>query len=199
MIDHVRGGVAMKLPQTGGCQCGKIRYEITDAPQSVYACHCRDCQRLTSSAFSMGAVVAEAAFKLSGVEPRSLQRLADSGGCNPIPLFRARVSLREDFILKVWAIWRYLLIAWGHWAAAPRPRVGEGAALASGCGHAAAGAVSAAAAAMRRRSVSAQDRLSASACITQTARTFSRPCTRNRVMPRFLMMPCARSVSLRRR
>src|SRR5207248_10368640 len=83
-------------------------------------------------------------------------------GCNPIPLFRARVSLREDFILKVWAIWRYLLIAWGHWAAAPRPRVGEGAALASGCGHAAAGAVSAAAAAMRRRSVSAQDRLSAS-------------------------------------
>ena len=44
----------MKLPQTGGCQCGKIRYEITEAPRSVYACHCRDCQRLTSSAFSMG-------------------------------------------------------------------------------------------------------------------------------------------------
>jgi len=21
--------IAMKLPQTGGCQCGKIRYEIT--------------------------------------------------------------------------------------------------------------------------------------------------------------------------
>jgi len=136
----------------------------------------------------------------AGLKPVALDpRFPGAGGCNPIPLFRARVSLREDFILKVWAIWRYLLIAWGHWAAAPRPRVGEGAALASGCGHAAAGAVSAAAAAMRRRSVSAQDRLSASACITQTARTFSRPCTRNRVMPRFLMMPCARSVSLRRR
>jgi hypothetical protein len=25
----------MKLPQTGGCQCGKIRYEITEAPQLV--------------------------------------------------------------------------------------------------------------------------------------------------------------------
>jgi hypothetical protein len=24
-------GIAMKLPQTGGCQCGKIRYEITEA------------------------------------------------------------------------------------------------------------------------------------------------------------------------
>src|ERR1700730_598363 len=69
----------VKLPQTGGCQCGKIRYEITEAPQSVYACHCRDCQRLTSSAFSMGLVVAEAAFKLSGVEPRPLQRLRCCG------------------------------------------------------------------------------------------------------------------------
>jgi hypothetical protein len=25
----------MKLPQTGGCQCGKIRYEISEAPQLV--------------------------------------------------------------------------------------------------------------------------------------------------------------------
>jgi hypothetical protein len=69
----------MNLPQTGGCQCGAIRYEITEAPQQIYACHCRDCQRLTSSAFSMGVVVPEKAFRLSGVEPRSLRRLADSG------------------------------------------------------------------------------------------------------------------------
>ena len=33
----------MKLPQTGGCQCGKIRYEITEEPQLVYTCHCLDC------------------------------------------------------------------------------------------------------------------------------------------------------------
>jgi hypothetical protein len=26
----------MNLPQTGGCQCGKIRYEVTEAPQLVY-------------------------------------------------------------------------------------------------------------------------------------------------------------------
>jgi hypothetical protein len=25
----------MKLPQGGGCQCGKIRYEISEAPQLV--------------------------------------------------------------------------------------------------------------------------------------------------------------------
>ena len=32
----------MKLPQTGGCQCGAIRYEITEEPQLVYTCHCTD-------------------------------------------------------------------------------------------------------------------------------------------------------------
>ena len=69
----------MKLPQTGGCQCGKIRYEITEEPQSVTTCHCLDCQRLTSSAFSLEIVVPEKGFRLTGVEPRRLQRTADSG------------------------------------------------------------------------------------------------------------------------
>jgi hypothetical protein len=36
----------MTLPQTGGCLCGKI-------PKHR---HCVDCQRLTSSAFSMGSL-----------------------------------------------------------------------------------------------------------------------------------------------
>ena len=69
----------MKVPQTGGCHCGAIGYEITEEPQSVYTCHCTDCQRLTSSAFSMGIVVAETALQLTGAEPRQLQRTADSG------------------------------------------------------------------------------------------------------------------------
>ena len=72
----------MQLPQTGGCQCGKIRYEITEELQSVYTCHCLDCQRLTSSAFSLGIVVAEKGFRLTGIEPRGLQRTADSGRVN---------------------------------------------------------------------------------------------------------------------
>jgi hypothetical protein len=60
----------MKLPQSGGCQCGQVRYEITEEPQSV--CHCLDCQRLTSSAFSLGIVVPEKGFRLIGIEPRRL-------------------------------------------------------------------------------------------------------------------------------
>jgi hypothetical protein len=69
----------MKFPQTGGCQCGTFRYEISKAPQLVYTCHCTDCQRLTSSAFSMALVVTNNAFDLTGPEPRPIQRTADSG------------------------------------------------------------------------------------------------------------------------
>ena len=51
----------MELPLIGGCQCGKIRYEITEVPQLVYTCHCTDCQRITSSAFSLGFALPEVA------------------------------------------------------------------------------------------------------------------------------------------
>jgi hypothetical protein len=69
----------MQLPQQGGCHCGRLRYEITETPRAVYACHCRDCQRITSSAFSMAIVVSDGAFRLSGVEPQLIQRIAASG------------------------------------------------------------------------------------------------------------------------
>ena len=69
----------MKFPQTGGCQCGALRYEITEVPRMVYTCHCTDCQRLTSSAFSMAVVVAAEAYRITRGEPRSLQKTADSG------------------------------------------------------------------------------------------------------------------------
>jgi hypothetical protein len=44
----------MKLPQTGGCQCGKIRYEIAEEPLLVYTYHCTDCQRITKHAAGDG-------------------------------------------------------------------------------------------------------------------------------------------------
>jgi len=72
----------MKLPLTGSCQCGKLRYEITEAPQLVYTCHCTDCQRITGSAFSLGIAVPEGGFRLTAGEPRPLRRMADSGRLN---------------------------------------------------------------------------------------------------------------------
>ena len=67
---------------TGSCHCGAITYEAEVDPGKVSVCHCTDCQRLTSSAFSLGMVVSDKAFRLMGVEPRPLQRTADSGRVN---------------------------------------------------------------------------------------------------------------------
>ena len=39
------------MEQEGGCACGTTRYRMTASPLIVHACHCRDCQRLTGSAF----------------------------------------------------------------------------------------------------------------------------------------------------
>ena len=41
------------LPLTGGCQCGKVRYEIRAAPLMVYNCHCTTCQRISAGAFNI--------------------------------------------------------------------------------------------------------------------------------------------------
>jgi hypothetical protein len=54
------------LPLSGGCMCGAVRYEITEAPLAVYACHCTDCQRITGSAFALGVVVSANAFRATG-------------------------------------------------------------------------------------------------------------------------------------
>jgi hypothetical protein len=67
------------LALTGGCLCGKIRYEITEEPRLVYTCHCTHCQHLTSSAFAIAMAVSAGAFRLMGAEPRILQTIADSG------------------------------------------------------------------------------------------------------------------------
>ena len=37
---------------TGGCLCGAVRYECAEAPVMAGACHCRDCQRNSGSAFA---------------------------------------------------------------------------------------------------------------------------------------------------
>jgi hypothetical protein len=69
----------MERPLTGDCQCGKIRYEVTEAPQLVYTRHCTDSQRITGSAFSLGIALPETAFRRAAGEPRALQRMPDSG------------------------------------------------------------------------------------------------------------------------
>jgi hypothetical protein len=39
----------MAQPMTGGCNCGRIRYEVAIDNDEAYLCHCRMCQRSTGS------------------------------------------------------------------------------------------------------------------------------------------------------
>ena len=56
--------------QEGGCQCGAIRYRLLAAPAALYACHCRDCQKQSSSAFGLSMWVERDAVEFTGAEPR---------------------------------------------------------------------------------------------------------------------------------
>ena len=52
--------------RTGGCLCGACKYEIDGDPVVVAHCHCVDCQRLTGTGHSTGAMFAESGIRLSG-------------------------------------------------------------------------------------------------------------------------------------
>ncbi len=48
----------------GGCECGKVRYRMTSEPIFVSCCHCRDCQKITGSAFATNAMIETDRLKL---------------------------------------------------------------------------------------------------------------------------------------
>ncbi len=62
----------------GGCQCGAVRYRIEGDPISLVACHCKECQRQSGSAFGMSLTVRTTDFKLTG-DVTIYRRTADSG------------------------------------------------------------------------------------------------------------------------
>jgi hypothetical protein len=69
----------MKLPLTGGCQCGAVRYEIDAEPLIVIACHCTQCQRQSASAFGMTVPVPHDALRIVKGTPQHWSRIAESG------------------------------------------------------------------------------------------------------------------------
>ncbi|AVH69024.1 GFA family protein [Nostoc sp. 'Lobaria pulmonaria (5183) cyanobiont'] len=69
----------MNLPYTGGCQCGHIRYEIHAQPLTLYLCHCKECQKQSSSAFGMSLTVLRDAVVIVQGKPKAWTRKNDSG------------------------------------------------------------------------------------------------------------------------
>lgn len=58
-----------KYPITGTCRCDRTAIEISAPPIMTAACHCRGCQKMSSSAFSLTAMVSPEAFRVVRGEP----------------------------------------------------------------------------------------------------------------------------------
>ena len=63
----------------GGCRCGRVRYRlnIQHLPKA-YACHCRDCQTWSGSAFSLNFVLPEEQLVVTG-EPAIFELPSSDG------------------------------------------------------------------------------------------------------------------------
>mgnify|MGYP003647247166 FL=1 len=69
---------SVKYPIKGSCQCGDVTYELLEPPLMVAACHCKECQKLSTSAFSITAMVTAQSVKFNGVM-KDWCRGSDSG------------------------------------------------------------------------------------------------------------------------
>jgi len=67
------------MKRTGGCQCGRVRYESAGEPHALYICHCAECRKQSASAFGMSLVVPRAGFRVTQGSPEFWTRPADSG------------------------------------------------------------------------------------------------------------------------
>jgi len=58
-----------KLPWSASCLCGRVQMKVTAPPMLSLACHCRGCQKLTSSAYSMAFIVPSTGFEVTQGKP----------------------------------------------------------------------------------------------------------------------------------
>lgn len=65
--------------QSGGCQCGDIRYLAPRKSLALYVCHCTECRKQSSSAFGVSFTVRRDAFKVMQGQPAFWARQTASG------------------------------------------------------------------------------------------------------------------------
>ena len=64
---------------TGGCACGAVRYTCSGAPKLSLNCHCRDCQRLSGSAYLAAIIVDRTTFHFTQGIPKYYAVTAANG------------------------------------------------------------------------------------------------------------------------
>ena len=65
--------------RSGGCLCGRVRYESAGEPLYSLLCHCRDCQHQSGGAYVAAMRVPAAGFRITKGEPRLYVSLSDAG------------------------------------------------------------------------------------------------------------------------
>jgi hypothetical protein len=96
-------------PITGRCLCGAVTYSADTEPVAQAVCHCTDCQRQTSSPFSVIVAVPRAAFNVEGSTIASFPTQGEDHGqtterkfCSACgsPVFSVAESLPELVLIK---------------------------------------------------------------------------------------------------
>jgi hypothetical protein len=59
----------LKLPALARCRCGEVQIRISAAPIMTMICHCKGCQRMTGSAYSLSAAIPSQGFEVVSGEP----------------------------------------------------------------------------------------------------------------------------------
>jgi hypothetical protein len=68
------------LPLTGGCNCGAVRFEVTEPLLDASYCHCKRCQRRSGAAASVNAHPAPGSFRIVTGEDRLRHWKPKDGG-----------------------------------------------------------------------------------------------------------------------
>jgi hypothetical protein len=64
----------------GKCLCGRVKYRVIGKPHAVNCCHCRDCQRMTGSAFAVNALFAATQVEILSPELSENDVTVDADG-----------------------------------------------------------------------------------------------------------------------
>src|ERR1700753_4086134 len=83
------------FPATGGCACGKVRYQMETSPIITHCCHCTWCQRESGASYAINTIIE--ASKVTILPPRD-----DPSGspCSPIAVSTPSLSGRGQVFYR---------------------------------------------------------------------------------------------------
>src|SRR3954451_16829882 len=74
-----------RLPLTGGCMCGGVRFELSEPLLIPLFCHCKRCQRRTGTGVSTTAMTAPGSYRtVAGEERGRTWDHGDGGYVRPV-------------------------------------------------------------------------------------------------------------------